>query len=229
MARKNNTQDNAAEIAHFAALEDALKGKIDAAESLTDPAERLLRYKAIREDAMGTYEKNKIAQTKEQSIASTGKNGRLAGGLLGFITGWTTSLTLAASSVVVPLLGAFAAIPLAALFVAAIIVGAKIGKNIGEKRGETKFENHSPEEKYATRMCEMVNEITTALKSLENSFTKKEKLATLPQNEHFKDIMDAFPKIKAAFNEHRKLINKQQALLGQRAPSTTVSAAAPSA
>jgi hypothetical protein len=223
MKRQKPKQDPA-ETARFAALETALKIKIDEAASIADPAEKLLRYKALKEEAKGTYAKDKVRPTKEESISSAGGTGAFAGRFIGYMVGGTTALPLGIS-VLGPVIGLFAFIPAVALVVGSIIAGGIIGRKIGKKRGQIKFEkNRSPEEKHATRMSQMTRGINTSIRRLENFYKKKENMPILAQSKHFKDVMDAFSGIAAACNGQAAMAEKQAALLGRPSIAATQTA-----
>lgn len=187
----------------FAADETALKTKIEEIQKLSDPAEQLLRYKALKKSTTGTYDLSKVREPKEVIIDKSLGKGTYIGfgvGMAGFWGGLFTGIGLVATASA--LSGGIAIVAGAA----AAVAGTFAGMGIGRRKGLSKYNKYTPEEKHATQMDALSRGIDRALERLVNDYTNSDykdlKLKALETSPVRDKVLKEFPRVTAAFNEY---------------------------
>lgn len=187
----------------FVAAEAALKAKIEAIQKLSDPAEQLLQYKALRKATTGTYDPTKVKESRDVVVdkaLGTGTKIGIGVGISGFWGGFFTGVgfIIAGSA----LTGGIAVIAGAAAAVGGIATGMIVGK----QRGVAKFNKYTPAEKHATQMDSLAHSIDRALERIVNDYTnsdyKETKLKALENSPARDEVLKEFPRISSAFNKY---------------------------
>jgi len=195
---KNKAEATTTEPSAFDKTEAKVKAEIARIEKISDPAERLLEYKALKASSEKLYSEDKVIKftgmfgpggdTEQEYIKETRNGLSFLGAVIGFCIGAVT-LTGLSAGLALPLAGAL------------VIGGFFTGRKLGKKWGKADFEKrHTAEQKFATRMHETTRGIGASVFRLTSYFKQDAGLKALKQSPRCEDVKKAFPEIAAEFN-----------------------------
>lgn len=180
----------------------ALRKKIDDTWKISDAGERLLAFTALQKACEGAYDPAK-AKKRQAQMSDDGAKGA-AIGAMGAVAGTAAAVIISGALTM----------GTAPLVVGGVLAigGFVAGGFGGEKLSRMGFERrHSGEEKYATAMHEMNQEIDRAIEHLSSSTPKNLKaLSTSPRLE---DVKKEFPALVKEFNNSAETVASAEKLL----------------
>lgn len=180
-------------------IADALEERISEIKKISEPGERLLAYKTLKETCEASYDREE-ARSNRRNQEDNQSNGMFLGGMLTGVSGFTGGLVVAVggfmtAGIAVPLGLAIMALPTAT----GILAGKKLG-SIG----------YGGEKKQALRIYKMNVGIDKAIESLTSS---PNNMQALFQSPHFAEIKATFPDLADEFNTHAERMAARQKLL----------------
>lgn len=222
MKRKNKTEAEATttEPTAFEKTEAKLKSEIARVEAISDPVDRLLEYKALRDATEGTYDQAIADKRTKQDFEGVEVIGFLPVGMVGGGAGAAVAGSALAATVLTGGLAPVAIVPGVAIWAGAMYAGARLGHKFDQHRFNNRTKKLSPEAKVATNMFVMTQDMDKAIKALSSD------LVAIEQSPRFAEVKKAFPDVAAVFNQRAadarkqaEIAAKQAAFLGEATPS----------
>lgn len=209
----------------LAEIESVLLARIEEIGKIPDPAEQLLKYKALKKSTDGSYDLTKVKESKEVVVDNAMGKGAFTGLKVGFAGFWTgAAIGTAAFIVAGSIIGGGIALAAGAL---SFVGSSFLGLALGRKKGLAQYSKYTPEEKHATRMSVIARGIDTVIEKLVSSYTndsnREANLKALEKSPAREQVLKEFPRITKAFNDYsakKADIYADQALFTKQPPAS---------